>query len=129
MVVLVLKSTDYRIDLPQIACMQAMKKFLLELKPKNTFICFTHCDESMPGEKFIKEKVESLKKFGGIEVYQDNVIIFQNSKKSLEDFIEKMVPGNIKISERIEEEVEDFDDGMQQIAETVDREEHTRLGY
>lgn len=109
MVVLVLKSTDYRLDLPQIACMQAMQKFLLDVKPKNTFVCFTHCDESMPDKKFIKEKIESLKKFGGIEVLQENVILFKNSKESLEEFIENMVPGNIKISDEIDEVLEDFD--------------------
>lgn len=54
MAFLVLKSTDYRIDLPQILCIKAMKNFLDNLKPKNTFIVFTHCDQAEPDEKFLK---------------------------------------------------------------------------
>jgi len=46
--------------------MQAMKKFLENLKPENTYICFTHCDESKPPitMEFVKEKIASLKKYG-----------------------------------------------------------------
>jgi hypothetical protein len=68
MALLVLKSTDYRIDSAQILCLRAMKIFLDNLKPKNTFIVFTHCDENKPDEKFLIAKLASMKKYGKLEI-------------------------------------------------------------
>ena len=51
-----------------------MKKFLDNLKPENTFICFTHCDENKIDKTFIKAKLNSLKKFGDLEIPFENVI-------------------------------------------------------
>lgn len=98
-----MKATDYRIDLPQIVCMQAMRKFLDNLKPINTYLCFTHCDESPPTAKFIKDKLGSLKKFGHLDIPPGNVIKFDKTKESLEVFIDEMVPGEIRIAEDLEE--------------------------
>lgn len=74
-----------------------MKKFLENLKPLNTFICFTHCDESHIDDKFIKEKLASFKKFGKLEIPEDNVILFSKNVDSLKEFVANMVKGEINI--------------------------------
>jgi hypothetical protein len=56
-VLIVLKSTDYRLSLAEIASMQAMNKFLENLKPQNIYLAFTHCDESKPDKKLIDGKI------------------------------------------------------------------------
>jgi hypothetical protein len=70
-----------------------MKKFLENLKPANTYICFTHCDQGQPTEKFKKEKIKSLKTYGELEIPEANVIFFDNTKESLKGFVERMAPG------------------------------------
>ena len=112
MALLVIKATDYRLDLPQIACMQAMNKFLENLKPMNTFLCFTHCDKHTIDDEFIKEKVNSLKKFGKIEIPEENVILFRKNMKSLESFVANMVRGNIKLVQNLDEALEQFDNDL-----------------
>ena len=92
--------------------MKAMKKFLDNLKPQNTFICFTHCDEKKVDQKFIKEKIASLKRYGDLEIPEDNIILFDKTQKSLEEFVANMVPGNIRISKKIDEALDNFDDDM-----------------
>lgn len=57
---IVIKVTDYRLSLAEIACMQVMSKFMAGLKPVNTFLAFTHCDEAKPEEEFIKDKMNSF---------------------------------------------------------------------
>ena len=112
MVLLVLKATDYRIDMAQIVSITAMKRFLTNLQPENIFVCFTHCDESTPDAEFIKEKIASIKQYGKIEVPEENVILFDNSKESLEDFVADIVPGDVHIVDDIEEALEQFDEGL-----------------
>jgi GTPase involved in cell partitioning and DNA repair len=72
-----------------------MKKFLDNLKPKNTFIVFTHCDKNseQKDEEFIKKKLASLKKFVDLDIPFENVVLFDKTKECLEEFVEKMVPG------------------------------------
>ena len=129
MALLIVKATDYRIDIAQITCMQAMKKFLDNLKPANTFICFTHCDESCPTKEFIDEKLASYKKYGKLEIPEENIILFDRTQESLQDFVASMVPGEIKIVDNIDEALVEFDEGLPSIAKNVDRDEHTRLTY
>lgn len=106
-----------------------MKKFLENLKPKNTFLCFTHCDENDADEKFMKEKRQSLKKFGDLEVPEENVIKFEKSKESLEEFVAKFVKGNIKIVDNTKAALQSFDDDLPVIAKDVDRVYQTNVVY
>ena len=85
-----------------------MKKFLENLAPKSTFLCLTHCDESLPKAKFIQEKLASIKKYCGLEIPEANVVQFKNSMDSLKDFVEMFVEGQIHIVEEEEEEIEEF---------------------
>lgn len=80
---LVLNSDDYRLDLAQVASMQAMNKFLEKLRPQNTYLCFTHCDKQMPEEKWVLKKLKSLVKYGGVDIPLSNVIYFDKTKESL----------------------------------------------
>ena len=91
MAIMILKATDYRMTMEQIISAKAMCKFLENLKPKSTFLCFTFCDKEMPKEKFVKEKLATIKKYCDLEVPAENVIFFKNTKQSLEDFITNFV--------------------------------------
>jgi len=93
-----------------------MKKFLENLKPLNTFICFTHCDESDIDEEFIRAKLASLKKYGKLEIPEENVILFDKNVKSLKEFVANMVEGEINITNDLEEALDAFDEEMPELA-------------
>jgi len=93
-----------------------MKNFLEGLKPKNTFICFTHCDENKIDDKFIKEKLKSLIKYGKIEIPFENVIKFNKTQESLESFVKNMVHGKINFVEDLDDALEYLDNDMPEIA-------------
>ena len=87
MALMVIKATDFRMGIEQIVVAKAMKKFLENLAPKSTFLCLTHCDESPPKPKFIKEKLEAIKKYCGLEILPENVVQFQKTADSLIEFV------------------------------------------
>ena len=58
--------------------MKAIKEFLEHLTPNHIFLCITHCDIKVPDTKIMNEKIESLKKWGGIDIKNENVIFFNN---------------------------------------------------
>jgi len=66
----------------------------------NTFIFFTHCDDAKakPDNKFIRSKLASLKKHMDLEIPEENVVLFDHTKKSLEDFVANMVRGSISVA-------------------------------
>jgi hypothetical protein len=74
MALMVIKSTDYRMTIEQILVAKAMKKFLENLKPICTFLIITHCDEKQPDAVFIKNKLDSIKKYCGLEIPATNVV-------------------------------------------------------
>jgi len=57
MAVIVIKSTDYRMDIAQVLAIKAIGKFLVNLKASNIFLCFTHCDKDKPEQEFIQNKL------------------------------------------------------------------------
>ena len=108
MALMVIKSTDFRMDVNQIVVAKVMKKFLENLAPKSTFLCVTHCDESPPKDKLIKDKLASIKKYCGVEILPENVVLFKKTADSLREFVDAFVPGEIHIVEEEEEEIEEF---------------------
>jgi GTP-binding protein EngB required for normal cell division len=76
MAIMVMKATDMRMSVEQIIVAKAMQKFLDNLKPKATFLCFSFCDKQMPDEKFTKSKIASIKKYCGLEIPYENVVYF-----------------------------------------------------
>lgn len=76
MAIMVMKATDMRMSVEQIIVAKAMQKFLENLKPKATFLCFTFCDKQMPDEKFTRSKIASIKKYCGLEIPFENVVYF-----------------------------------------------------
>lgn len=82
-----------------------MKKFLDNLKPENTFICFTHCDLKETTEKLITSKLASIKKYCKLEIPNENIIKFANSVESLQDFVENFVKGEIVIADELDVKV------------------------
>lgn len=101
-----------------------MQKFLENLEPLNTFIVFTHCDrvdeETTLDEKYIKDKLKSIKKYTKLEIPFENVILFDKTMDSLEDFVENMVEGEINVAEDIEDLVDTFDEDLPEIVSRVD---------
>jgi len=79
------------------------------LKPINTYLVLTHCDKSMPDSKFIARKVKSFEEYGEIIIPQENVVLFDFSMESLEEFVENIVPGNINLKESADEILENID--------------------
>ena len=129
MVLLVVKATDYRLDIAQIASMRVMKTFLDDLQPENTFVAFTHCDNSGVKGDFKQQKLASLLKYGKLTIPPENVIEFDNTVESLQDFVDNMVRGTITITEDIDEALENIDEGMSAIAKNVDDAHETNLTY
>lgn len=108
MALMVIKATDFRMNVEQIVVAKAMKKFLENLEPKSTFLCVTHCDESPPKPIFIKEKLESIKKYCGLQILPENVVLFKKTADSLSEFVDAFVQGEMHIVEEEEEEIEEF---------------------
>jgi vacuolar-type H+-ATPase subunit I/STV1 len=112
-----------------------MLKFLENLKPLNTFIVFTHCDKASENdevtinEAFIKDKLESIKKYTKLIIPFENVVLFEKTSESLTDFIENMVKGKINVAENIDDLVEEFDEDLPEIATRIDQNEKTNLMY
>ena len=121
---IVIKATDYRMELAQLAAIKAAKKFLEDLKPENIYLCFTHCDKNPPDETFIKAKIASYKKYGQIEIPEKNVITFDNTKESLEDFVANIVPGDMHIVDDIDEALEEYEYEMPVIVKQVDQDQN-----
>jgi nitroimidazol reductase NimA-like FMN-containing flavoprotein (pyridoxamine 5'-phosphate oxidase superfamily) len=68
-------------------------------------------------------------KFGKLEIPSENVILFDNTVDSLTDFVETMVKGKIRVVEDLDAALEELDEGMESIAENVDKNEQTNLLY
>jgi hypothetical protein len=87
-------------------------------------VIFTHCDQATGSkpvdEAFIKKKLASIKKYCGLDVPRDNVVLFDNKVDSLKDFVDEFVKGEINISEDIEERLEEFDENLHEAASQVD---------
>jgi predicted GTPase len=97
MALVVIKSTDKRLGFEQLLSVQAMANFLKGLKAENTFIIFTHCDLQKPKEDFIEKKIKSLEKYCGedLTIKRDNVILFEKTKESLQNFVDNFVKGKV----------------------------------
>ena len=85
----VLKMTDYRTSIQEMYAIKTISRMIDNSKPDNTFMILTHCDIDKPSEKLISGKLNSFKKYGPLEIKPDNVIKFDNSTESLEDFVFK----------------------------------------
>jgi hypothetical protein len=94
-------------------------------------VIFTHCDQATGSkpvdEAFIKKKLASIKKYCGLDVPLDNVVLFDNDVDSLKDFVDEFVKGEINISEDIEERLEEFDDNLHEAASQIDQIEKQNL--
>ena len=56
----------------------------------------THVDLAVPTDEYIVGKLASFKNAGGVNIPRDNVILFNNTSKSLEPLIAKIKPGNMR---------------------------------
>lgn len=121
MALMVIKSTDFRMNVEQIVVAKAMKKFLENLAPKSTFLCLTHCDESPPKPTFIKEKLESIKKYCGLQILPENVVLFKKTADSLSEFVDAFVQGEMHIVEEEDEEIEEFKEMIEETTKQYDR--------
>jgi len=105
MVIIVLKTVDFRASLQEITAVMAIRKILDNFNPKNVFVIFTHCDLQTPDEELIQGKLSSFKKHGGVEIPRNNVILFANSKESLIPFVDQFVNGDMHITIDLEEKL------------------------
>ena len=58
------------------------------------FLVLTHCDFEMPTSDFIEKKLASIREYSGLGIPQSNVILFSNTKESLDPLIPKLKPGS-----------------------------------
>ena len=63
----------------------------------------THCDKEEPLESFIKEKLDSFREHGPLEIQPDNVVKFRNTTESLEPFVSKLKPSDMHFHENLDE--------------------------
>lgn len=104
MALVVIKSTDYRMDLAQITTLAVIKNFLNDIKPKCLFLVITHCDKETPDQEQIDNKLASFKKYGDIEIDAENTVLFDNTKESLQGFVDKFFKGQMIVN--------DFDEAL-----------------
>jgi len=50
----------------------------------------------------------------------ENIILFDKTKESLEEFVTSIIPGNIKIVEDMEEAIDEFEEEMTEATQNVD---------
>lgn len=68
----------------------------------------------MPTPDFIGKKLASIKDYSGLGIPQDNVILFDKTKKSLEPLISKLKPGStIHLVENLEQVAAEMFDELQ----------------
>ena len=75
----------------------------------------------MPEQKFIEEKIQSFKKYINLEIPEKNVILFDKTKESLEEFVENQIKGNIKINRDTEECIKRMEEEIQDMAQKYDK--------
>lgn len=113
-ILIVLDGANMRQCDGEIYALTMVKSFIEGLKPENIFVVITKCNLKRPSAKLIEEKLESLLE-NGVEVPRENVILFDDKKESLEEFVAKMVRGDITFKEEIC--LEDFDKELDKQAE------------
>jgi hypothetical protein len=59
--------------------MKIIKRLMEKVDTKNLYLVLTHCDQNDPDEKFIEGKIESMKKYGGVEIIRENTFKFFNT--------------------------------------------------
>jgi len=64
---------------------------------------FTHCDDvaAKPDDKFIRNKLKALEKYTKLVIPNKNVVLFNKTSSSLEEFVNNMVEGNMNIASDI----------------------------
>ena len=85
---------DYRASIQEVISGKAIKKFLANVDESRLFLVLTHCDIEMPTQDFIGRKLDSIKEYSGLGILKSNVILFSNTKESLEPLIAKLAPGS-----------------------------------
>lgn len=87
MALLVCKVTDKRLSAEQLMATKVMSTFLEKLQPENAFLVITHCDLEKPDDALLKKKLESINKHLSSEIPESNIILFDKTPDSLEDFV------------------------------------------
>jgi hypothetical protein len=82
----------------------------------------------MPKSTLITGKLASFKKYGKIEIPEENVILFANSKESLESFVARFVTGDMKITNDIDKALKQVASELPVVMKNADKEDKgTRL--
>ena len=96
-ILLVIKSTDYRISVQETIAIKACVKFFTNFSPKHVFLVITHCDQQMPTDEFIEEKLEMFKQYGPLDIPRENVVKFNYTAESLAPMLEIMENSSMKV--------------------------------
>ena len=75
---------------------KACTKFFSNFSPANVYLVITHCDEQMPEDTQISEKLEAFATYGPLDIPRENVVKFDNTAKSLLPMVEQMKNSNMK---------------------------------
>ena len=81
---------------------KAVSKLLKDSKPQHIFLVVTHCDIQEPHEEMIRQKLETYKKFAGIEIPEKNIVRFDNSMESLFPLVEGITQGTMHFDEDLD---------------------------
>ena len=102
------------------------------MKPEGFYCWISHCDVSKPDEDFIKGKLDSYNQFAKIAIPRQNVILFNNSAASLNDFVGRLrsttlpsmsinIPMLQQNAKAISSEIASLVSGVKQKNEDLDR--------
>ena len=96
---LVVKSSDYRMDIQQTISIKMIGKYFENFDAKKVFLVYTHCDMQKPTDKEIVDKIAAYKQYGKIDISRENVVFFNNTAESLEGMVQAIKPGNMHFLE------------------------------
>ena len=82
-VLIVLKTTDYRESIQEVTLMKTMNKFIDNIDPSRVFLVFTHCDIDKPDRDLINGKFAMFQNYCGLKIPKANKILFGNEKMNL----------------------------------------------
>ncbi|TNV80984.1 hypothetical protein FGO68_gene2489 [Halteria grandinella] len=102
---MVFKASDTRITIQEIMALKAMKAFFDNFSSRKVMCVITHCDKVPVTEPWIAEKLQMFKKYSGIQLSRDQVVLFNNTRDSLKPLVKNLAPsGDMHVKTNLQQE-------------------------
>ena len=88
----------------------------------------THCDKIKPDQPWITSKLAALTRYTGVTIPEENVVLFDKTRESLENFAQHFQNGDMTVK-NVSDAIETFDREVEDNAKNVDRNEENSHLY